>query len=160
MGNDWLPYSYDLSRFAPGTLARLQFHWVSDNEPLPDGISGVFLDDVRVEAKRAVIENNIAGERVLPEKHQLDQNFPNPFNVSTTISYKIAENNYQPVELSIYNLSGQKVKSLVNRSAGPGYYTLIWDGRNDVGVHVASGVYLYQLHVGKSFLKKKLLLIR
>jgi hypothetical protein len=160
MGNDWLPYSYDLSRFVPGTLAKVQFHWVSDNEPLPDGVSGVFLDDVRIESEGAVIQNNIAGERTLPVEHQLDQNFPNPFNSSTTINFKIAENSYQQIELSIYNLSGQKVKSLVNRLAGPGYYTMIWDGRNDAGNQVASGVYFYQLQVGKTFLKKKLLVIR
>ncbi|MCI0496025.1 C25 family cysteine peptidase, partial [candidate division KSB1 bacterium] len=160
MGNDWLPYSYDLSGFAAGTSAKIQFHWVSDNEPLPAGVSGVFLDDVMVQSVVTVIQNNIAGERTLPEKHQLDQNYPNPFNSSTTINFKIAENSYQQIELSIYNLSGQKVKSLVDRSAGPGYYIMIWDGRNDSGNQVASGVYLYQLHVGKIYLKKKLLLIR
>jgi hypothetical protein len=162
MGNDWLQYSYDLSTFQPGTLAKIRFHCVSDNEPLPQGkMSGVFIDDVTVTSQLVLPEAETMDSPLpVPSSYRLAQNYPNPFNSYTTIEYEISGITFQNVELGIYNLLGQKVKMLIERVNGPGYYTIFWDGRDDVGSQVASGVYIYQLSVSGMRLEKKLIVLR
>jgi uncharacterized delta-60 repeat protein len=78
----------------------------------------------------------------------LEQNYPNPFNPSTTISFRLST--FSEVRLEIYNLLGQKVRTLVNESKAAGVHTVKWDGANDTGQPAASGVYLYRLVVGEA----------
>ncbi len=78
-----------------------------------------------------------------PKSYGLDQNYPNPFNPQTTISFQIKE--AAEVQLEIYNVRGQKVRSLLSRSVSPGSYTSVWDGRDDAGQLMPSGTYLYKL---------------
>jgi N-acetylneuraminic acid mutarotase len=101
-----------------------------------------------------------ATNQTIPIEHELYQNFPNPFNPTTTISYAISlEHSSKYVRLDIYNLSGQKVRTLVNQEQSVGYYSTQWDGRDDIGQRVSSGPYLYRLKVGNSVLTKRMLLI-
>jgi hypothetical protein len=88
----------------------------------------------------------------------LFQNYPNPFNSSTIITYEImkAEN----VTLKIYDILGREVRSLVNGLQRPGVYRLIWDGKNNQGKEVTSGIYFYQLKTGNFSETKKLVLIK
>lgn len=99
--------------------------------------------------------------RPLPKSYWLSQNHPNPFNPTTIISYAIPGQHHQPgsnappgvhVKLTIYNLLGQQVVTLVDEARAPGYYTVRWDGRDRNGQQMASGIYLYRLQVG-SFVK-------
>ena len=83
-------------------------------------------------------------ESLLPQSFDLKQNYPNPFNPTTIISYQMPEN--QMVRLDIYDALGQKVKTLVNTEQQAGYYNIEWDGTNDLGVSVTSGVYFYRIH--------------
>jgi len=80
---------------------------------------------------------------LLPEKTTLSQNYPNPFNAYTTISFNLpsAEN----VEISIYNVVGQKIITLQDGQMNAGEHSIIWDGRNENGDEIASGVYFYRL---------------
>lgn len=80
-----------------------------------------------------------------PQKFSLSQNHPNPFNPSTEIQYGLPEAGR--VTLSIYNLVGQKVRTLVDETQGAGFYSLSWDGRDEFSVEVASGIYLYRLQI-------------
>ena len=81
----------------------------------------------------------------LPAKFELKGNYPNPFNGHTSISYSLPER--AEVNLSIYNIIGQKVKTLLNDQFQPaGEYSVIWDGRNEAGEEVASGLYLIVMH--------------
>jgi D-alanyl-D-alanine carboxypeptidase len=86
-----------------------------------------------------------------PSVFRLDQNYPNPFNPQTTISYQLFWKGTLSgaaifnVELVVYNMLGQKVKTLVSKRQATGSYTVQWDGRNDTGKPVTSGVYLYRL---------------
>ncbi len=91
-------------------------------------------------------------------KTSLKQNFPNPFNPITTINYSLAEEG--DVELIVYNIKGQKVKTLVAGNQTAGLYNAIWDGKDNVGKTVSSGVYLYRLSTGKKTLNKKMLLLK
>ncbi|EQB63512.1 MAG: YD repeat protein [candidate division Zixibacteria bacterium RBG-1] len=88
----------------------------------------------------------------------LSQNYPNPFNQNTVIQYSLPKSS--KVELVIYNLLGQKVRSLINQTQTVGYKIVFWDGKNDKGENVASGVYFYKLLYGDSKQTKKMLLLR
>ena len=91
-------------------------------------------------------------------RNALFQNFPNPFNPTTTIQYAVAKES--PVELLVFNVQGQKVRTLVRDSKSVGKYSVVWDGRDDHGRLVASGVYFYRLRVGGYLSVKKMLLLK
>ncbi len=98
------------------------------------------------------------GSAVKPATFALEQNFPNPFNPTTTIKYQLAEAGY--VELDIFNAQGQKVRTLVSGFQNADFYTARWDGRNDSGQKVSSGIYIYRIKAG-SFVKiRRMLLIK
>lgn len=78
--------------------------------------------------------------------NRLWQNSPNPFNPRTTIKFSIADPEY--VELMVFNVRGERVRTLVNREMLPGVYSEIWDGRDESGRQAASGVYFYRLRNG------------
>ncbi|MCB0299506.1 MAG: T9SS type A sorting domain-containing protein, partial [Calditrichaeota bacterium] len=85
-------------------------------------------------------------------------NYPNPFNPQTNIRYRIAEHSF--VKLSIYNILGDLVKSLVSETQAPGEKVILWDGTNQSGAAVASGFYFYKLSAGDVQQTRRMLLIR
>ncbi len=87
------------------------------------------------------------------------QNYPNPFNTSTVISYFLPQNSHGRVSLNIYNVLGERVRELVSTQQKPGYHKITWDGRDDFGERVGSGLYFYSLRMGNYFEKKKMLVI-
>jgi hypothetical protein len=88
--------------------------------------------------------------QALPKDFSLSQNYPNPFNPTTTISYALPANAY--VKLVVYNILGQKVKTLVDEEQTAGYRQVVWNGQNDRGGTVGSGIYFYRIQAG-SFTK-------
>lgn len=99
-----------------------------------------------------------AGSRERPSEFTLLQNYPNPFNQTTKMQFTLAKSGF--VSLSIYDLLGRKVRTLVSEHVSVGYKSVLWDGRNDAGKGVASGIYFYQLRVGDFFGTKKLVLLK
>ena len=95
----------------------------------------------------------------VPETFTLHQNYPNPFNPSTTIGFDVPNINTL-VKLEIYNILGQKVKTLVNDVYSAGRYNVKWDGTNDAGVQVSTGVYIYRVQAGNVVQSKKLTFIK
>ena len=93
-----------------------------------------------------------------PNDFTLGQNFPNPFNPSTTIRYELPKQT--KVTLKIYNLLGQEVKTLVNTTQQAGFHTIKWTGRNGAGYAVSSGLYFYRLVAGEFSKAKKMLLLK
>ncbi len=89
---------------------------------------------------------------------QLYQNFPNPFNPETTIQYSLAQ--ASDVTLTIYNPLGQVVRTLVQDHQSMGNYTISWNGNDNRGTSVASGVYLYALHAGTFKEIRRLMLVK
>ena len=91
---------------------------------------------------------------LLPSQNSLSQNYPNPFNPSTAIRYQLTT--YTRVDLSIYNMLGQKVTTLVNKNQTPEIYTLEWNAQG-----FASGLYLYRLKTDSGFIQtRKLILLK
>lgn len=88
----------------------------------------------------------------------LEQNVPNPFNPMTTIPYELAEAGR--VELAVYDVAGRRVRGLVSRFEEPGMHRAIWDGRDEAGMPVPSGVYYYRLEIGKTVLGRKMVLMK
>ncbi|MFQ5637066.1 MAG: cytochrome c peroxidase, partial [bacterium] len=95
---------------------------------------------------------------VIPEQFGLEQNFPNPFNPSTTIHFALAKN--VNIRLEIYNLLGQKVRTLVNDEMPAGLHSVTWNGRNDNDNQVESGVYVYRLQAADFVQTRKMLMVK
>jgi len=88
----------------------------------------------------------------------LYQNYPNPFNESTRIYYSLLRQSF--VSLVIYNIRGQKVKTLVSKISGAGTFASTWDGRNDEGQRLESGIYFVRLHSGPVNLIRRVILLK
>lgn len=110
--------------------------------PLTANITTVSNDDNSVE----IVNSN------------LSQNYPNPFNPETTISFFVSQSS--EVEITVYNLKGSKVKTLVRDSFSPGEHSVVWNGLNNQGQEVASGVYLYKMKTGQFSRTKKMILVK
>jgi len=103
------------------------------------------------------VENTPTGG-TLPVSMALNQNYPNPFNPTTAISYDLASGTY--VELTIHNLIGQQVRSLVQGYQSAGTHSAVWDGKNTTGQEVAGGIYLYKLTAGSQVLTRKMVFLK
>jgi hypothetical protein len=107
-----------------------------------------------------VIAKEIAmeSETTIPTDYTLYSNYPNPFNPNTEIIYglPIACN----VNLIIYNILGQKVKTLVDQPMTAGYHTVTWNGKDASGVPSATGIYLYRIQAGDFVESKKMILLK
>jgi len=97
-----------------------------------------------------------------PTTFSLYQNYPNPFNPETVIRYRIPHLDHTKVsvELKIYNLLGDEVRTLVQKDQEAGYYSAKWDGKNNHGEVVSAGTYIYQLRAGNFIKTNKMLLLR
>jgi len=116
---------------------------------------GIDQDARKLPAPTAVLERHIAA---LPEQSRLHQNYPNPFNSATVIRFALPAT--VDMKLAIFNLAGQPIATLADGTRAAGTYILHWDGRDDDGRVLASGVYLYRLQTGQQVETRKLLLIR
>ena len=141
----------------PGLLAELYF------EPLTAEATGMFcLREAMVRrAEGELAQPSSLGAieaRWVPQGFCLEPNYPNPFNPSTTIRYQLPS--ASKVRLEIYDVLGQKVRTLVSESQPAGYLRVAWDGRDEQAVAVAAGVYLYHLQAGEFSQVRKLLLLK
>ena len=94
----------------------------------------------------------------LPHAFYLYNNYPNPFNPVTTLRYGLPENGL--VNITIYDMLGREVKTLINQIQDAGYKSVIWDATNDYGKTVSAGIYLYQIQAGEYISTKKMVLLK
>lgn len=94
----------------------------------------------------------------MPQGFALQQNYPNPFNPGTIIRFQLPS--HGRVSLTIYNISGQLVRTLLDSSVSAGAHAVAWDGRDDHGQLVASGEYLYRIEAGRFVEMKKMTFVR
>lgn len=121
------------------------------------GVISYYADagDDLVSGPTGVRENNPG---MVPTGYDLAQNYPNPFNPSTDIQFSLPRNT--AVHLSIYNMLGQEVKTLIDQPMDAGNYTVDWNGTDDEGQAVASGIYFYRLTAGDFTRSKKMALVK
>ncbi len=98
------------------------------------------------------------GKQMLPSELQLLQNHPNPFNPGTKITYHLPQSG--EVTLLVFNMLGQEVRVLARERREPGVYTVSWDGRDEHGLDVPSGIYFCRLQAGEKILMRKMMLVR
>jgi len=91
----------------------------------------------------------------LPGRHELTQNFPNPFNPSTTIKYILT--NDTNVQLTVYNMLGDFITQLVNEDQSSGLYSINWNASDDKGTLVSAGIYFYELQTDETTLVRKMI---
>lgn len=116
------------------------------------GVYAAFTVDILTD-----IEYEPRGE-VLPYRFELSQNHPNPFNPATVIEYSLPERSHVVIE--VFNVLGQKVRTLVDRDDPAGSYTTAWDGTDASGKAVATGVYLYRFQTDRHAITRKMLLLK
>jgi hypothetical protein len=97
-------------------------------------------------------------EMGIPDVFALQQNYPNPFNPVTTIRFDVPQESH--IRMDIYNLLGQRVRTLVNSDMRAGYHAISWNGTNDMGKPLSSGMYIYSLHSSEFTSVKKLVLMK
>ena len=93
-------------------------------------------------------------------KNELLPNFPNPFNPETTINYRLAGNTDQETKLVIYNAIGQEIRTLVQKVQPAGEYVVHWDGTDNLGQKVSSGIYMYHLTSGDFSQTRRMMLLK
>ena len=130
---------------------------ISDDGEATDAIEG---GSINIHSSNAKAATGNSDEEIasIPAKYELVQNYPNPFNPSTRITFALPETG--EIQLTIYNTSGQLVRTLVAGQKTAGAHTVVWDASDDNGAHVASGVYLYVLKAGKFTAQRKLILMK
>ncbi|NOX38199.1 MAG: S8 family serine peptidase [Calditrichaeota bacterium] len=133
-----------------------RFLLVTDSTGTADG---VYIDDISITVSNQKITSiSLKGIPSIPEKYYLRQNFPNPFNPITTIEFGLPKNS--EIRLEIFNILGQKIRILASGLYKPGHYKVKWDGRNDQGIPVPSGIYFYRLSTNNFVTIKKMILMR
>lgn len=112
-----------------------------------DLLIGILSDIVGFDGQMAsTSDDRTIAQGDIPDRFDISQNYPNPFNPVTTIRYQLPEDVH--VTIGVYNILGQRVRTLVNEEQAPGYYSVIWDGTNQSGMSVSSGMYLYRIQAG------------
>jgi len=95
---------------------------------------------------------------IIPLKFQLYNAYPNPFNPVTTLRYDIPENSH--VTITIYDMLGRHIKTLINQTQDAGYKSVIWNATDNFGKPVSAGIYLYQIQAGEYISTKKMVLLK
>lgn len=146
---DWTEAVFELGNIS-GTA---QFRWIFGSDGYVGG-EGWYIDDVRVLGNTSSSEDLV----LIPDTMQLYENYPNPFNPTTNIRFSIPY--AMPVTLDVYNLKGQLVSKLIDTELGQGVHKLVWNGKDNHNMPVASGVYFYRLSTPYGSCSRKMLLMK
>ena len=150
-------YGKQWSAAGSGALARLRFEILHEDalQSVRTG-EGVLLSSA-YEREDLRWQGSLA-QALLPLRPDLQQNFPNPFNPSTSIPFALPSR--AEVRLSVFNVLGQRIRTLLNGQIEAGYHRLAWDGRNDAGRQAGAGVYFYLLESGQFRQTRKMTLVK
>ncbi len=154
--HDWREETFDLTVFKNKTV-RLRFRFGSDaGNEYP--FAGWYIDDIHIKYLPRASNVRFADEGELLQSHSILENYPNPFNNSTTVKFSISKK--ARVCIKIFNLAGQLVDVLTDNFYEPGQYQIHWTGKESNGNLVSSGVYLIQFSDQKRFVTKKAILLQ
>ena len=137
---------------------KVLLNFLDHEEVIPSNQNNVF--DLKIIAGDQEYVKSMSQEilSTIPEEFSLGQNYPNPFNPITQMEYSLPQSSR--VVISIYNVLGQEIKTLVNKDQDYGYHSVSWDGTDRLGKSVASGVYFTQMRSGGFSQSKKMLLLK
>jgi parallel beta-helix repeat protein len=144
---------------ADGDLFQITFQAADDvkgHVQSPIAFSKFDINEMNMKSQTADGVVNIKGK---PTSFGLDQNYPNPFNPSTTISYQVPDDG-QHVNIAIYNITGQLIRTLVDANQQAGEYKAVWDGRNNYGQQVSTGLYFFRMRANNFVSVKKMLFVK
>ncbi|OQY39138.1 MAG: hypothetical protein B6226_02430 [Candidatus Cloacimonetes bacterium 4572_65] len=151
-------FSWSLAEFNLGNVSgSAQFRFVFGSDGYTAG-EGWYIDDMIIN-----LPTENSSDNLLPVLSMIKGNYPNPFNPETTIEYAVSGDNAKDkkqVVVEIYNVKGQKVKTLVNDKKTPGNYKVTWTGDNESGHSVASGLYFTKLKVDSKQDTRKMILMK
>jgi hypothetical protein len=147
----WRQETFDLSAYEGETI-QVRFRFASDGYVTEEGW---YVDDVNIACSQTT---GVGGDEVVPLTFKLRPNAPNPFNPTTVISYMLPER--AEVKVEVYNVAGRLVRTLVNEEQEPGLRSVTWDGTDEAGRGVASGVYLYRVEAGEHSAKSRMVLLK
>ncbi len=145
----WTQYYVDVTVQTGATAISVRLH------PLGKFKGTVYCDLLEIRKLDLV---DVKSEEALPTQFTLFQNFPNPFNPTTIISYTLP--NHSLVSLKIYDIIGSEVRTLISSEQAPGVHKVEWNGRNNFGSKVASGTYIYRIKTGDFVQSKKMILLK
>jgi flagellar hook assembly protein FlgD len=126
-----------------GELLRVQFRLLDPTASAAIELLGVSISDP-VGRITVIRSDQVAEFRSLPDRFELSQNFPNPFNPETVVPFSVPESG--ALRLSIFNVLGQEVAVLVDGDVQAGFHRIVWDGKDRFGRSVASGLYFVRMH--------------
>lgn len=118
-----------------------------------------WLEDISIRGQKALhgpVSGNLAN--ALPHVYKLEQNYPNPFNPKTTIRFSLPEQSH--MEMYVINVLGQRVRTLIDADIRAGFHKTIWDGKNDFGQDVTSGIYFITMKCGDVKKLRKIMLVK
>ena len=168
-GNDWVVLAFEFSTvFATNGTAGDQVHTIFMNfnpgnqwtDPTNTFLwnGTVWLDDFQIGDQADLSTLGVASQAGLPKEFALSQNYPNPFNPTTMITLALPTEDH--VTVTVFDIQGRKVLTLIDHKMAAGYHDLMWDSRNDAGMKVTSGVYVYQVKTSRNLTSKKMILMR
>jgi len=173
-----ISHNVELSWTAPETALEITSYYVYRDEEiieettdlifldvaLPGGLHEYFITTIYDEYES--IPSNIIGVNItdsndllIPLRTELTSIYPNPFNPNTTISFSVAQTPAL-ITLDIYNIKGQKVKTLINEQLSAGKYSVMWNGKDESGKNTSSGIYFCKFRTGKYLSTKKIILMK
>jgi hypothetical protein len=151
---DWMPISADFTVPADPSYKALEIRL-----HIYARFTGtVYFDDLTVQVIGGTTSVKDGDKNDIPKTYELANNYPNPFNPTTMIRFGVP--GATDVSIIIYNLLGQKVRTLANGPFTAGFHEITWDGHNDLGTVVQSGVYFYRMQTGATALVKKMLFVK
>ena len=149
----FIPEGYDLNHC--GLYYNNNHNWT---------LSNTYIEDNKLKSRinnfgsYAIFYNEYEETLSFPDEYILMQNYPNPFNPETTINFYLPEDNY--IEVNIYNIKGEKVKTIYKGQLHSGYQSIIWDGTNDRGASLSSGIYIMSLNYDDIIINSKMVKLK
>ena len=128
------------------------YYWLVEVSDLEGEVSSSEIRSFTLEALSVELQSG------LPDEYALVQNFPNPFNPSTFIPYNLPQSSF--TSISIFDLKGNKINTILNQQISAGFHSVIWDARNDLGKKVSAGVYIYTIQAGDFRQVRKMVLLK
>jgi len=151
----WVKERISLNDYINSGPFYLRFNVQSDENVTGDGW---YIDDINIVVYSDSTVSALEEKQRISNKFALHQNYPNPFNPTTHIRFELQKSSN--VEITIFDSLGKKVRTLINEQRSAGQYTLLWNGTNDNGQLVSSGLYFYVMHSETFQSRKKLILLR